>query len=135
MNQEEFRWQKRLKDLLTKRGFHVTNLESHATAPGVLDLNICRQGVEQWIELKVLRAGKHTSTSMSQVRWAHRRREVGGKVWFVAISIFTGRIYLIDGGSAGRIIGNCMEDVWTMEADVVFHDGEEELVQWLMNQK
>jgi hypothetical protein len=73
---------KNVKNILN-RG-HVIQLESHATANGTPDTNVCLDGREHWIELKHGTKKKPWKLRPSQKTWFTRRARVGGRnLWLL----------------------------------------------------
>ncbi len=77
-----------LNTLMGKR-WHASRVESHATSPGIPDVDYCvtkldhrmlgAKGVEGHIELKHTHKLKRPKIRNSQVRWHHKRHESGGR--------------------------------------------------------
>ena len=65
--------EKRLSNLvqgmLEQHGSHVSMVESPEVSAGILDLNICTNGREVWLELKTVHAGEKAKIRSSQRRW------------------------------------------------------------------
>lgn len=57
---------------------HVNRVESHATAIGVPDVEICINAEEYWIELKVADAKGNMDIRPSQKMWHKLRHQRGG---------------------------------------------------------
>lgn len=62
-------------------GYHASFIESHQTSSGIPDLNLHRNGVDLWLELKVWRDGYHMLPS--QRRWHRKRANAGGRSYVV----------------------------------------------------
>lgn len=61
-------------------GAHVVAIESRTFA-GIPDINWCYQGVEGWIELKMVRGHKLRHPLTAQQRnWIRQRKAAGGRV-------------------------------------------------------
>lgn len=56
------------------------------TMSGVPDLNACRDGVEVWIEMKLV-TSKGVLLRPEQWAWGHRRSAFGGRVFVMAVSL------------------------------------------------
>ena len=53
--------------------------------PGIPDLNGCYEGVEIWIELKVVRRGKKINLTRPQVNWIKKRTKAGGRTLIMVL--------------------------------------------------
>lgn len=69
-----------LKENISPGDFDLSIVESHATSPGIPDVNYCVKGVEGWIELKQF---PKIDIKTSQVRWFRERVKAGGFPLFV----------------------------------------------------
>ena len=88
---------------------HAQRIETGSTGQGIPDVNICHNGLETWIELKVVK-GKKVDLSPEQVSWLYVRNRAGGRVWILARDIADGprkgkydRLYLWPGSRAVEI--------------------------------
>jgi len=54
-----------------------------STMGGMPDVNVCLDGIETWVELKVYIGGR-VLIRPEQNAWMHRRAAAGGRVWLVA---------------------------------------------------
>lgn len=61
---------------------HVCRIENTA-GNGMSDVNMCKDGVEVWVELKMFK-GKRLHFRTSQLGWIMTRQKFGGKVWVLA---------------------------------------------------
>lgn len=61
--------------------FHWTSVESPFTIMGIPDSNYCCNGVEGWIENKIIRSGDSVGIRPEQVAWLERRMRAGGRVF------------------------------------------------------
>jgi hypothetical protein len=66
-----------------KKDCDITPIET-STSRGVPDLNLCRQGVEIWVELKLFVSGR-VLLRPEQYAWGLRRHHHGGRVFIVAL--------------------------------------------------
>ena len=71
-----------LKKFLKDIG-HFQPIETGATASGVPDLNYCFEGIEVWIELKIIHGNK-MKFRPTQVPWHIRRARFGGSNYILA---------------------------------------------------
>ena len=62
---------------------HVQRIETGSTGRGIPDVNQCHQGVECWVELKIVK-GKQVKLSPEQIAWHFRRARAGGTSWVIA---------------------------------------------------
>lgn len=62
---------------------HLQRIESEITSQGISDLNGLINGVEAWVELKVV-TGKKVDLSPKQVNWINARIKAGGNCWILA---------------------------------------------------
>lgn len=63
---------------------HVVQIESHATAVGVPDTNICSFGREHWLELKFTSGSKPFKVRPAQKTWFKRRERAGARnLWIL----------------------------------------------------
>jgi len=65
---------------------------------GLADINCCVNGLEFWLELKVIRSGKSKIQS-SQIAWIAKRLSHGGRVYIYAVDNATLNGYLYDAKS------------------------------------
>lgn len=97
---------------LLKRGFstdpaiHACRVENESGS-GMSDVNACRNGVERWIELKVVH-GNWVHFRNSQRSWIVKRTAAGGVVW---ILVRDGDAIFICPGSAVMRDEACIEHV------------------------
>jgi hypothetical protein len=89
---------------------HVQRIETGSTGRGIPDVNFCWQGVEVWIELKIVK-GRRVELSPEQVAWMFRRARAGGLCWVMARDVADGprkgkydRIYLWPGDCAAKVL-------------------------------
>ncbi len=61
--------------------FHWTSIETPFTVAGVPDSNYCCDGIEGWIENKIVRSGDRVGIRPQQVAWLERRIRSGGRVF------------------------------------------------------
>lgn len=71
--------------------WHWQRIETGGTGKGIPDLNGCRNGVDVWIENKLVECGEKIDISPEQVGWISRRTRAGGRA-FIAVR------YLIPAG-------------------------------------
>lgn len=62
---------------------HVERVENALTR-GTPDVNMCYQGIEVWLELKVLDNKGNCELRPEQYLWHRKRQEMGGKVFVLA---------------------------------------------------
>lgn len=62
---------------------HVERVENALTR-GTPDVNMCHEGSELWLELKVLDAKGHCELRPEQILWHRKRQESGGRVFVLA---------------------------------------------------
>jgi len=78
-------------------GAHGMKVEPHAM-PGVADANWCIDGIEVWVELKVLRSNQFRKPlGKEQVVWLIRRCRAGGRAWVLAHDEGRNRLLLWNG--------------------------------------
>jgi hypothetical protein len=82
MNTLEKSLWKLLKGHLPK-GCDYQRIETGGVGLGVPDVNVCLDGVETWLELKVVK-GKRVELDSAQSTWHWRRVRAGGRVWILA---------------------------------------------------
>lgn len=59
--------------------FHVSHVESHATSAGIPDINVCGDGIHEWIELKAIMAiADPIKIRPTQYSWFRDRVAKGG---------------------------------------------------------
>ena len=78
---ESYFWTQ-IKAGLEDEGTHLTRVENDAGV-GVFDITACSEGVEAWIELKIVHSGRLHFRN-SQRSWGIRRWEVGGRTLILA---------------------------------------------------
>ena len=79
---------------------HLVRIENKA-CPGVPDVNGCYDGVEFWIELKVIK-GNSLRLSKFQKAWIYERTKFGGKVFVLARPLTESVIKVYEGSNAIR---------------------------------
>lgn len=114
-----------LRDELTTTvaNLHLQRIESGSTAAGIPDVNLCWQGVEAWVELKVATLTKREPVrakirlANDQAQWMSRRCRAGGRAWLcVAVPAYEqsegrwGEILLFEGAFAPKLI-KLLQDV------------------------
>lgn len=72
-----------LRDACKGTGIHFSRVESHATSPGIPDLNYCVNSVEGFMELKSWDPKKGFRLRQSQVAWTRARDRAGGRVFLL----------------------------------------------------
>lgn len=77
---ESYFWTQ-IKAGLNDEHTHLCRIENTA-GTGISDVNVCVNGLELWLELKVFH-GKYLHFRTSQRIWITRRLQVGGTVWIV----------------------------------------------------
>ncbi len=77
---------------------HLVRIENKAS-PGVPDVNGCYDGVEFWIELKVIK-GNSLQLSKFQKAWIYERTKFGGKVFVLARPLMGSVIKVFEGSNA-----------------------------------
>jgi len=115
-------WRNDLKFAFESMG-DVDRIESHDTALGRPDVNLCLQGGVEWnIELKYCDSNK-IKLRPSQKMWLRKRARVGGKV-AVFTKVVTNRgvtFYLLHVGPAVARVSDELVD-WVNTADVCWDD-------------
>lgn len=97
-NEAEFR--KHVTKLVEDAGGHVSNIESHLTAAGVPDMNICLHGQDVWLELKY--KGKSMKMRPTQRRWHRTRAACGGTSWVVVYDPEDAGVWFVPGHVAAE---------------------------------
>lgn len=100
--EEDFR--KHVMKVAEAANFHVSWVEAHLSAAGIPDLNVYRNGVDVWLELKVIKDG-YVRMRPTQKRWHKDRAAKGGKSWVLALNRVTGDILVIPGNIAADLDG------------------------------
>ena len=62
---------------------HAQRIETGSTGLGIPDVNMCWEGKDIWVELKVVK-GKRVELRPEQVAWLFRRNRSGGSSWIAA---------------------------------------------------
>ena len=65
------------------KGCDSQRIETGGTGRGIPDVNLCYQGQEVWVELKVV-SGRKINITAEQCAWHYRRVRAGGKTYIVA---------------------------------------------------
>lgn len=73
---------------------HVERVENALTR-GTPDVNMCANGIEVWLELKVLDTKGHCELRPEQLLWHRKRQEAGGKVFVLARNEDTLKLYQV----------------------------------------
>ena len=81
---------------------HVQRVETGGTGRGIPDFNACCDGVEFWVELKVVNSGKKIGLRPEQVGWLVKRSMYGGRC-FVLVRTPDADIFLYKGSDAREI--------------------------------
>jgi hypothetical protein len=95
---------------------HWTRVEAWSL-PGVPDLNGCMQGLDFWVELKVLTTKsdkKYPKWRPHQIAWQSSRTSVGGVVWNLVHHLSSHRLLFLDGRNLAKRL---------MEGDEGVYDG------------
>ena len=82
---------------------HLQRIETGGTGRGIPDLNGCYKGVEFWVELKVVNAGKMIRLRPEQIGWLVKRSMHGGRS-FVLVRTPDAQIYLYPGKDAREVL-------------------------------
>lgn len=73
-------------NMFLRGAFHESDEDymrvENITMSGVPDINICKSGLDVWVESKVL--GREVLLRKEQFAWGMRRATVGGQVWVLA---------------------------------------------------
>ena len=77
---------------------HLVRIENRST-PGVPDVNGCYNGIEFWLELKVIK-GNSLQLSKFQKAWIYERTRVGGKVFVLARPLSGSVLKVFEGSNA-----------------------------------
>lgn len=85
-----------VKRAFQNTGAHLSWIESHATASGFPDLEICHRGISQQIELKYAKEDGDIKIRKSQYLWFRQRVKAGGTplLW---VKTFSGDHFLVPG--------------------------------------
>lgn len=78
---EKILWSLLKKHLPDKCDFQ--RIETGSTGLGIPDLNVCHEGQDVWIELKIVK-GRQVHLSPQQVAWHFRRWRAGGRTFILA---------------------------------------------------
>lgn len=65
------------------KGSDFQRIETGSTGRGIPDVNLCYEGRECWVELKIV-MGKRIEVRPEQVAWHFRRNRAGGVTWILA---------------------------------------------------
>lgn len=85
------------------RDCHWQRIESGMTSRGIPDVNACRDGVECWLELKVVQ-GRQVKLRPEQVAWLLlRTTRFHGRAWIVANDYYRERILVWSGRYADKV--------------------------------
>ena len=88
-----------LRDGTMAMDVHWTRVEAWSL-PGVPDVNGCLDGIDFWVELKVLTTKsdkKFPKWRPHQIAWQTSRSSVGGCVWNLVHHLSSGRLYFLSG--------------------------------------
>ena len=99
---------------------HWQAVETGGTGLGVPDLNGCYEGVEFWVELKLVKRGLKLGLSPTQIAWLARRHRVGGRAW-----VFARRLDMFKLWSA-ELIDTVSELGWAAPCDGCWNIGRME---------
>jgi len=69
---------------------HAQRIETGSTGLGIPDVNLCLNGIETWVELKVVK-GLRVELSPQQVVWHYRRARALGSSCILARDKFDGK--------------------------------------------
>ena len=109
MNEASFR--RKVSRAIEKAGGHASAVESHATSPGIPDVDFCIDGVEGHIELKIAGNGGMRPT---QLLWFRQRVRAGANPWIMVWS--PQNTYLIAGEFHEMVKTTKKEDMVLWEA-------------------
>ena len=82
---------------------HLQRIETGGTGRGIPDFNGCSDGVEFWVELKVVNAGKKIGLRPEQVGWLIQRTRHGGNT-YILVRTPDAQIYLYPGKDAREVM-------------------------------
>lgn len=116
-------WNTIRKNLKGTPGLHMERIEN-VVGVGTPDVNICHEGKEAWVELKLIRSFPKRSTTPvriphfkeEQLYWIQERAKAGGRAWlFVQVQ---GEGYFLFGPETAAQIfrGELTQEEWWMEA-------------------
>ncbi len=74
-------WQLFKKHLPNKCDYQ--RIETGSTGRGIPDVNLCYNGVEIWVELKIV-SGRKVNITAEQCAWHYRRIRAGGRTFIIA---------------------------------------------------
>ena len=81
---------------LEEAGYDVDFVESKITCPGIPDLNLCKDGIDMWLELKVIRKGSTlVHIRPTQYAWFRKRAKKRSNAKMMILDCNTGLIYLL----------------------------------------
>jgi len=108
-NKEEAKFWRQIRTPIKRLG-RVSRVESHDTAIGIPDVNLCSGGIDYWIELKVAGPSGDIEIRPSQKMW-HKRQRMAGGTAFVLIKATTKdqTVYLL---SSDINLGDHIKDHW-----------------------
>jgi len=84
------------------KNIHIQRIETGGTGRGIPDFNACDDGVEYWVELKVVNSGKKIGLRPEQIGWLVKRSMHGGRC-FVLVRTPDAQIYLYNGADAREV--------------------------------
>jgi len=105
MTERQF-WNKLRKSCYHAAGtsVHLARLEPYAL-PGIPDVNGCYDGIDFWVELKVLKKGGFQQRlTRDQAVWLHRRHRAGGLTWIAALDELN-EVWFWSGDQATHLTG------------------------------
>lgn len=70
-------------------GAHFQRVETGGTGLGIPDVNLCYDGSEIWVELKII-SGKRVPLRPEQIAWHYKRFAAGGRTFILARDKFDG---------------------------------------------
>jgi|TARA_Y100000114_G_scaffold85727_1_gene79229 Holliday junction resolvase len=91
------------------QNLHIQRIETGGTGRGIPDFNACCEGVEFWVELKVVNSGNKIGLRPEQAGWLLKRAKHGGKC-FVLVRTPKAEIYLYKGEQSREIIDNGLKE-------------------------
>lgn len=123
---KEAKFRTRITEYAEGKGWHVSNIESHMSSPGIPDMNIFARGRgDFWFELKVASLQGVVKMRPTQKAWHRARHECGGSSWVVVMTNDGRTVYVIP----GHVAASKPPGTHVHEGAVVTTDGTN--LEWL----
>lgn len=132
-NEAEF--SKFVRSIINGHGGHVSQVEAHASAAGIPDLDYCIEGKEGHIELKYMSINHVPRIRPSQFLWMKKRMAAGGTPFFLCYDFDDHMVFVVTDSDNKNMQGKVPWAKWNdMEvAKWSVDETKHKLIEFLVN--